>query len=297
MSWLTDILKKFFELMGVIAPPERLLGYGAMLAIVVIVIVRQNRNPGRFLRRPFRTDVAHALWFPLYAFLIAVPLSLQLSQLVTDHAPFLRLNLLSGSPVWLNILVWLVLADLIQYWLHRSLHRWPWLWVLHKVHHSQKELNPLTSWRVHWLEFVYLSFGAFAVSLLLGNFTGYHSIIIGILAASQMAQHSDIDWTYGPLGKVFVSPHFHNRHHSTAEEDRDVNFGSLFVVWDHLFGTARDVPGLASSHGLVGMEDDVPPSFLGQQIYPLSKLLPWHRFGTATRGDSVSENHHPRYQE
>jgi sterol desaturase/sphingolipid hydroxylase (fatty acid hydroxylase superfamily) len=282
MAYLSEKLQNFLGLLAIIDPPERLLGYGIMLATVVIVITRQGRDPGRYLRRPFRTDVLHALWFPLYAFLIAVPLSLQLSYLVTNYAPFLRLHLLPAEPVWFNILVWLVLSDLSQYWLHRSLHRWRWLWTLHKVHHSQTELNPLTSWRVHWLEFVYLSLGAFGISLLLGDFTGYHSIIIGILAASQMAQHSDLDWTYGPFGKIFVSPHFHNRHHSTADADRDVNFGTLFVVWDNLFGTARVVPGLASAHGLVGTEDDVPSSFLGQQFYPLSKYLRWNTVASAT---------------
>lgn len=273
LSYLSEKLQSFLALMSVINPPERLLGYGAMLAIVIMLIVRQGRNPGRYLRKSFRTDVLHALWFPLYAFLIAVPLTLELSRLVTDYAPFLRLHLLPAEPFWLNIAVWVTLSDLTQYWLHRSLHSWPWLWQLHKVHHSQKELNPLTSWRVHWLEFVYLAVGAFGLSLLLGDFTGYHSVIVGLLAASQMAQHSDLDWTYGPLGKIIVSPHFHNRHHSTAAADRDVNFGTLFVFWDYLFGTARNVPGLANAHGLVGAEDDVPNSFFGQQLYPLSKYL------------------------
>jgi sterol desaturase/sphingolipid hydroxylase (fatty acid hydroxylase superfamily) len=273
LKTLTETLRSFSALAVVLYPPERLLGFGVVLVAATAAIVAQNRNPERYLRRPFRTDVLHALWFPVYAFLIAVPLTLQLSRLVTDYAPFLRLKLLSAEPIWSNVLVWLLLSDLSQYWLHRSLHRWRWLWTLHKVHHSQKELNPLTSWRVHWLEFVYLNVGAFAVSLLLGDFSGYHAIIIGILAASQMAQHSDLDWTYGPFGKIFVSPHFHNRHHSAAPEDLDVNFGTLLIVWDHLFGTARNSPGLASVHGLVGVEDDVPPSFLGQQLYPLSKYM------------------------
>src|SRR5712691_212587 len=273
LKHVTETLHSFLALMGIIYPPERLLGYGAMLAIAILAFVHQKRDPGRYRRRPFQTDVLHALWFPLYAFLIAVPLSLEFSSLVTEFAPFLRLHLLPREPIWFSILIWILLSDLSQYLLHRSLHRWKWLWTFHKVHHSQKEMNPLTSWRVHWLEFVYLNFGAFAVGLLLGDFTGYHAIIIGILAASQMAQHSDLDWSYGPLGKIIVSPRFHNRHHSTAAEDRDVNFGSLLVIWDHLFGTAREIPGLASAHGLVGADDDVPPSFLGQQLYPLSKFF------------------------
>ncbi len=100
-----------------------------------------------------------------------------------------------------------------------------------------------------------------------------HPVVIGLLAASQFAQHSDIDWTYGPVGWLIVSPRFHARHHSAALEDVNVNFSSLLVIWDQLFGTARKIPSRPLAYGLVAPEDDVPPSFFGQQLYPFLFLL------------------------
>jgi sterol desaturase/sphingolipid hydroxylase (fatty acid hydroxylase superfamily) len=97
-------------------------------------------------------------------------------------------------------------------------------------------------------------------------------VVIGLLAASQFAQHSDIEWTYGPVGRVIVSPRFHARHHSAAPEDINVNFGSLLIIWDHLFGTARKTPGRPLAYGLVAAQDNVPPSFLRQQFYPFLYL-------------------------
>lgn len=248
----------------------QLIGYSSMFVIVAVVMLRRTRDPRRYLRRAFRTDLAYAAWFPVYTVVIGIPLSLYLAQLVTEHVPFLRLGLLANLPAWANLILWVSISDLVTYWLHRSMHQSPWLWALHKIHHSQKELNPLTTWRTHTFEFLYLNLGNFIVGLLLGNFVGYYTVVVGLLAASQFAQHSDINWTYGPIGKLVVSPRFHARHHSTAPEDLNINFGSFFIVWDHIFGTARHVADRAPGYGLAGAEDNVPESFLRQQVYPLT---------------------------
>ncbi|HEV2884290.1 MAG TPA: sterol desaturase family protein [Pyrinomonadaceae bacterium] len=282
LQQLIAILSDFFMAVARVHTLPKVLGFVATFTLVVIISVRQGRGR-RFFGRAFRTDLAHSAWFPIYTVLIGIPLWLGLAGVVTHFVPFLRFNLLSGFPVWLKVVVWFVVYDFVSYWLHRLMHQTPWLWVLHKVHHSQKELNPLTSWRVHWLEFVYLGTGAFITGLVLGDFGPLHPIGFGLLAASQLAQHSDIDWTYGPIGKLIVSPRFHARHHSVAPEDVNVNFGSLLIFWDWLFGTARNVRGRAPGYGLVGADDDVPASFLGQQLYPLSILL--RRKLQATRSD------------
>ena len=46
-----------------------------------------------------------------------------------------------------------------------------------------------------------------------------------------------MNWSYGPLGWVLVSPAFHRLHHSA--ERQDVNLGVVLTVWDHLAGIAR----------------------------------------------------------
>ena len=50
--------------------------------------------------------------------------------------------------------------------------------------------------------------------------------------------HSNLNWDFGPLKYVFVSPRFHRYHHSTVDASRHKNFGGLFSFWDYLFGTA-----------------------------------------------------------
>ncbi|HEV8590220.1 MAG TPA: sterol desaturase family protein [Pyrinomonadaceae bacterium] len=249
----------------------QLIGFALTSSAVIFISLRRG-DIQRFFRRAFRTDLAYSAWFPVYTVLIGIPLSLRLAGFVTHYAPFLRIGVFSNLPAWANIPLFFIANDFVLYWLHRSLHQSRWLWAVHKIHHSQQELNSLTTWRVHWLEFVYLNIGAFTVGLFLGNMKLLHPVVIGLLAASQFAQHSDIEWTYGPVGRVIVSPRFHARHHSAAPEDINVNFGSLLIIWDHLFGTARKTPGRPLAYGLVAAQDNVPPSFLRQQFYPFLYL-------------------------
>jgi len=249
------------------------LGFVAMFTVVIIVSARQGRNAGRFFRRPFLTDLAYGVWVPVYTVLIGIPLSLFLAGFIAGNFPFLRLHLLAGAPPVVLTVGWLIINDFFLYWQHRSLHQVPWLWALHKVHHSQTELNSLTVWRHHWLELVYASGTALVTSLLLGNPTQLPPMVLAVLAASQLAGHSDLDWTYGPMGRIVISPRFHARHHSTASEDMNVNFGATLVIWDDFFGTARRLADRVPAYGLSPAEDDVPRSFFLQLLYPLSLLV------------------------
>ena len=50
-----------------------------------------------------------------------------------------------------------VLDDLTKYFVHRWMHKIPFLWALHKVHHSAQQLTPMTIFRTHPLEGVVFS--------------------------------------------------------------------------------------------------------------------------------------------
>jgi sterol desaturase/sphingolipid hydroxylase (fatty acid hydroxylase superfamily) len=58
--------------------------------------------------------------------------------------------------------------------------------------------------------------------------------------------HANLRWTFGPLGRVVVSPAYHRLHHVAAPvDDRGtVNFGFVLVLWDQLSGRAAYPVGL-----------------------------------------------------
>jgi sterol desaturase/sphingolipid hydroxylase (fatty acid hydroxylase superfamily) len=63
-------------------------------------------------------------------------------------------------------------------------------------------------------------------------------------------QHANLRWTFGPLGRILVSPAYHRLHHATGIQD--VNLGVVLTIWDVLAGRAR-FPGRAHRAGRTGL--------------------------------------------
>jgi sterol desaturase/sphingolipid hydroxylase (fatty acid hydroxylase superfamily) len=61
-------------------------------------------------------------------------------------------NPMRSWPIWAVLLTGFVVRDFIQWWIHRLLHRVPWLWNFHKVHHSVEEMGFAAHLRYHWME-------------------------------------------------------------------------------------------------------------------------------------------------
>lgn len=144
-----------------------------------------------------------------------------------------------------------VLEDVSRFALHFALHKIPWLWRFHRVHHSAEILTPLTLYRVHPLEaLLYYARGLAVFGLVSGVFVylfrnqvhGYDILGVDLLGflfnlLGANLRHSPIWLSFGRLEAVFVSPAQHQIHHSAAPEHRDTNFGTCLALWDRLAGT------------------------------------------------------------
>jgi len=65
-----------------------------------------------------------------------------------------NLALLAGAPLWVQLVVFLLIKDFVEWNIHRLLHNVSWLWELHKLHHSIEELDWIGNFRFHWGEVV-----------------------------------------------------------------------------------------------------------------------------------------------
>ena len=116
-------------------------------------------------------------------------------------------------------------------WLaHWSNHRWAGLWRFHAVHHSQEELSVLTSFRAHPLVHTSFLISVIPVVVLSSNATVPATVITVYICLSSLP-HANLPWTFGPLGKVIVSPAYHRLHHASKGRI-DLNLGSVFTIWD-----------------------------------------------------------------
>ncbi len=59
---------------------------------------------------------------------------------------------IAGWPFAAQFAAFLLVSDLLQWCIHNLLHRVPWLWTFHKVHHSIDTTDWLGNWHFHWME-------------------------------------------------------------------------------------------------------------------------------------------------
>jgi sterol desaturase/sphingolipid hydroxylase (fatty acid hydroxylase superfamily) len=183
-----------------------------------------------------------------------------------------HIKLLNGSPLWVQFLIFLLVKDFLEWCIHNLLHRVPWLWEFHKLHHSITELDWIGNMRFHWMEIV-LYRGLTYLPLFLLGVDG--RVILWIAVFSTLIGHlnhsnTGLDW--GIFRWVLNSPRLHVWHHDVVNHKRSgQNFGIIFSLWDFLFGTVYLPARQQPEHlGFEGMEQ-FPKGLLQRLAYPFWK--------------------------
>jgi sterol desaturase/sphingolipid hydroxylase (fatty acid hydroxylase superfamily) len=142
-----------------------------------------------------------------------------------------------------SFLLYLVVFDFVGYWLHRGQHQFRWWWALHALHHSQRQMGKWTDSRNHLLDDLLTAFAFAFTALLLGAEPAQFMAIVVLTQLFESLQHANVRLRFGPLERLWVSPHFHRVHHAIGlgheGQAQGHNFGVLLPWWDSLFGTAR----------------------------------------------------------
>jgi len=202
------------------------------------------------------------------------------------HSIFGKSSLqLSATTIIILYTVTLTLfGDLCSYIVHYIMHKTPFFWRFHKIHHSATVLNPITQYRIHPVELLINNLrGVFVIGLVTGifNYLSVHQIekwtFIGVnifhflfLLWGANLRHSHVKFSYfSALENILISPFQHQIHHSNNPEHYDKNMGAKFAIWDWLFGTlvkSKDVTKKLR-FGL-GEEDNNYTTFLKNIINP-----------------------------
>lgn len=165
---------------------------------------------------------------------------------------------------WQHLLIGFIVRDFVQWWTHRVLHRVPFLWEFHKVHHSVEQMGFAAHMRYHWMETVIYRTIEYIPLALIGIGLRDFFIIHIITLFIGHFNHSNIQLNLGFLKYIFNNPQMHIWHHAKKLENFNygVNFGISLSLWDYLFGTAyvpksgRDIE--------IGVEKEFPKSFWKQ---------------------------------
>lgn len=179
---------------------------------------------------------------------------------------------------WLASCLSLILLDGAIWLQHWVTHRVPLLWRLHRVHHTDLELDVTTALRFHPLEIGLSLFYKAGIVVLLGVPATAVVLFELLLNASAIFTHANIRIPE-PLDRrlrwLFCTPDMHRIHHSVIQEETDSNYGFCLSVWDRLFATYRQRPRAGVEAMRLGLYEFTDPDRLGVMrllVQPLKKV-------------------------
>ena len=197
------------------------------------------------------------LIYPLV--LSAKTVALFIALFLIETFGYIRLRTSYELILFLYTISIFIFSDFTRYLLHLTLHKIPFLWRFHKVHHSAKVLTPMTFYRVHPLENILFGFRyALSIGLVTGVFIYFFGARIDIYTVlgvnifvflfsifGSNLRHSHIKLSYyKSLENVFISPFMHQLHHSTKYHNK--NFGGYLAIWDKIFDTHQGSENIKS---------------------------------------------------
>ena len=265
-----------------------LVGLLQLAVIAVIIGPLQRWRPVEAVtdRATVRTDILYTLihrlgLFRLGLFLAVDPLmdSLFGSLRVAGFSTFQLDGLWPGitDVPWVSLVLYLVVFDFVDYWIHRGQHQFEWWWRLHSLHHAQRQMTMWSDNRNHLLDDLLRDTLLVIVAQLVGVAPGQFIAIVAITQLSESFQHANVRIWFGRFGeRLWVSPRFHRLHHSIGlghetirpRTDDDTaapsdaghrvvlgghNFGVLLPWWDMLMRTAN----FELRYGPTGVRDQV----------------------------------------
>ena len=200
--------------------PLPLWASGAAIAVAFVVLTwLERRRPLRRSVEAKSTRIGRNLAVAgLSAAVIAAterPAVAPLTALVVQR----RWGLLQAAalPPWLELPLALVLLDYTLYVWHVLVHRVPWLWRFHVVHHVDLDMDASTALRFHFAELVVSIPWRAAQVVLIGvgplAFTTWQTALL----VSTMFHHSNVRLPTAlerRLVRVLVTPRMHGINHS-----------------------------------------------------------------------------------
>ena len=183
--------------------------------------------------------------------------------LIGHYFGFLNLHLMDGAPTAVRFAVIFLTLDFVQYWGHRLRHSVPLFWTFHAVHHSAETLTPGGMDQVHPIDDYVAGLYMTITVMIIGTSPQEWFGVILVRKFTEFIQHSGVNWRFGLLYYVFVSPAFHRIHHARDPFYRDRNYGTHLSFWDYVFGTAANPAIIPERYGV----ENLVLSTLNQQMF------------------------------
>ncbi len=252
------------------------LRLGVFVGVLLLFIALEAVFPARRRALPrlsrWRTNLSLSVLGSVTGALMAPVLAVAVAAYASAQGWGL-FNVLELDP-WVEGLVAVVVLDFSIWAQHVAFHHVPWLWRLHSVHHTDRDLDATTGVRFHpveiglsllWKALVILALGPSVVAVIAFEI---------VLNATAIFTHSNT--SLPPrldriVRRVMVTPDMHRVHHSVVEPETNSNYGFNLSVWDRLFGTYRARAAAPLTLGLSEHQTDRPARLLPSLLLPFAR--------------------------
>ena len=251
---------------------------GASFAIWSLEMLFPWRKDQPKIRQDFWIDAFYLFWnYFLFSLIAYNALSTVFVQLFNDFLGlFSIVNIVAirvgNLPGWVQLVMIFVIRDFMQWNIHRLLHRTPWMWEFHKVHHSVEEMGFAALMRYHFMEnIIYRSLEYLPLAMIGFGIQDFFIVHIFTLVTGQLG-HSNLYIPLGSLKYVLNGPQMHLWHHAKnfpKSHPMGFNYGITLSIWDFIFKTNywphddKDLPV-----GLPKEDANFPRDFVGQIVQP-----------------------------
>lgn len=256
-------------------PAYVVLFFGA-IAIGMALESVAPRNPLHYLLRQRWLVNASLFLINQGLFRLLIPLTTLGAAMLAATRGWGLLNVLA-PPAPVAAAASLLLLDAAYYGLHRLEHAVPLLWRVHRLHHSDPDVDVSTGVRFHPGEAVLQLGMASAVALIIGAHPAATAVHMVLLAVVGPFSHTNVTipaWLEVPLRWIVITPDMHRLHHSAEPAHYQSNFALGLSLWDRLFGTYRAGPDGDFAALTFGVGDRTPadsvslPRMLADPLHP-----------------------------
>ena len=213
----------------------------ALLMALEAIVPRRELQQGMIWRWTNNFSLSALTWY--FSSMVSTAFVLAIAGFVEIQRIGLLLYLGAGTAV--SFVTLLVVSQFLNYWVHVAFHKFPVLWRIHSVHHTDVDVDVSTSYRHHPLEPI-VSLPLYApVILLLGVpleaalAYKFAEISLTLFSHSNIRLPERLDRV---LRRIILTPDFHRVHHCSERRYTDSNYGSVVPWFDYMFGTASSRP-------------------------------------------------------
>lgn len=270
------------QIFGVISEPALRLGvFAGVFAIMALLELMLPRRPlvvskgQRWFTNAAIIGIDGLLVRLMAAFVI--PLAAVAASLYTEQHNIGLFNWIS-LPFWLEVVAAVMILDLAIWFQHLVSHKVPMLWLFHRMHHSDRDIDVTTALRFHPIEIGLSMLYKIVLVFILGPAPVAVVLFEVILNGSAMFNHANVKlplWLDRIIRALFVTPDMHRIHHSIIQREHDTNYGFAMSIWDRMFGTYTDQPSKghdAMTIGLAAYQHDGPSELLWSLKLPLQGI-------------------------